>query len=551
MSVDAQPSPLRRFGFGFRRIVETVARDVDHTGVGDRVLKAGRIGAGYLMMTAISAAIAILGLLLSSPAVVIGAMLLSPLMGPIILLGFSFWMVDWPSTRKALASLGVGFGVALAVSVGLTLLSPLKEPTAEILARAHPTLFDLLVAVFSGIAGGYAVIRQRGETVIGVAIATALMPPLAVVGFGAGTGAWTIAVGALLLFFTNLLAIALAAAGMAALNGFKPHVHLAHRGWIPHAAVLLILGALCVPLTLGLRTISDEGRATAETRAEVVRLFGKTSRVASLSVHEGKSGLEVDGLVATQHFVADAPEQIARDLRTKLRKPTHVGLDQIVLADPSALKPQAAPAPGAAAKDPSVTQAEALRAAVPFAGATTTYDAATGAGLVLLSPGSPLDLAAARALEEGLRARTGNAKVSVAPPVRPLPLVPIVVARHGASTLGPVDLQAWALARWRAAAVEARICRGRRRGVRTSDVVAALAAAFAPLPVTMGASAPDCGVGGAPPFVSVSPGAAPVYSAGAPTSAATRLSSPTATIPARAQAPPAPVRTETHTPSEH
>ena len=502
-------SPLRSsLREGFRSAIQTVGRGVDHPAVVEGVLQAGSVGAGYLMMTAISAAIAILGLLLSSPAVVIGAMLVSPLMGPIILLGFSFCTVDWAATRKALASLGAGFGIALAVSVGLTLLSPLKEPTAEILARAHPTLFDLLVAVFSGVAGAYAVIRHRGETVIGVAIATALMPPLAVVGFGAGTGAWTIAGGALLLFFTNLLAIALAAAVMAALNGFRPQVHLAHQGWIPHAAVLAILGVLCVPLTLGLRTIAEEGRATAEARAEVARLFGPKARVATLSVHADKDGLEVDGLIATQAFVPGAPNRLMADLRAKLHTPVRIALDQMVLADPSKLKPQGAPPPGKPATDASVDAAKALRAAVPFADATTSYDPSTGAGLVLLGPASALDLSAAQALEEGLDRSTG-ANTTVVPSLRPLPPVPLVPAPHGGASLGPVELQRWALARWRAATVVARVCRDGRRGVRTRDVTAALTAAFAPLPVRMAPTAPACAARGSGAVVLLAPGTLP------------------------------------------
>ena len=267
-----------------------VSRGVDHDEVNGRVLQSGSIGGGYLMMTAVSAAIAVLGLLLSSPAVVIGAMLLSPLMGPIILLGFSFWRVDWPSMRKALASLGAGFGLALAVSLALTVVSPLKEPTTEILARAHPNLFDLLVAAFSGIAGGYAVVRRRNEAVIGVAIATALMPPLAVVGFGLGTQAWPIVGGALLLFFTNLLTIAIAAGLMAALHGFRPRHDGAKRGWLSHVAVLLIFAALCVPLTLGLLTIARESQATAAARSQIKTIFGPSSRVASLAVRRAQAG---------------------------------------------------------------------------------------------------------------------------------------------------------------------------------------------------------------------------------------------------------------------
>ena len=493
----------------WRVVVELASTGVDHRDVGERIVRAGAISGGYLMMTAISASIAILGLLLSSPAVVIGAMLLSPLMGPIVLLGLSFWTVDWLSTRKALAGLGAGFGIALAVSIALTVLSPLKEPTAEILARSRPTLFDLLVAIFSGVAGGYAVVRGRGETVIGVAIATALMPPLAVVGFGVGTRAWSIAGGALLLFFTNLIAIALAAAVVAAVSGFRPHVHLAHRGWVRHVAVLAILAVLCVPLTLSMHTIALESQATADARAEIGRLFDPKARITSLAVRYEKRVINVESLVATPAYVENAPARLVKALRSRLHAPVKVSLGQVVLADPSKLKPTPAPSPAAPLPpDPAEAAAADLRAAVPFEGTRVAYDPGSDVGLVLLGSESGLDLKGARALEDGLRRRSGGEKTIVTPPVEPLPAAPLAVPKKGTVVLGPVDLQLWALARWRSPSVDAQLCRGRLRAVRIGDVQKAIVQAFAPLPVTIaqGSRKVCTAMGERAPFLLLSPG---------------------------------------------
>ena len=130
-------------------------------------------------MTMMSAGIAVLGLLLSSPAVVIGAMLISPLMNPILGLGFSLALFDFAELRRSLSALAIGATAALLFTAFIVLVSPLKAPTAEILARTRPNLFDLLVALFAALAGTFAIIRGRGETIVGVAIATALMPPLA------------------------------------------------------------------------------------------------------------------------------------------------------------------------------------------------------------------------------------------------------------------------------------------------------------------------------------------------------------------------------------
>lgn len=463
------------------RLVRGLSRGVRHGGVYEAVSDAGRTGGGYLIMSVLSAAIATLGLLLSSPAVVIGAMLLSPLMGPIILLGFAFWMVDLGATRHALFSLAVGLGVALVVAVLLTWVSPLKEPTAEILARTRPNLFDLLVAAFSGIAGGYAVIRQRGEAVIGVAIATALMPPIATVGFGLGTANWTIALGALLLFATNLIAIALAAAGMAALYGFRPH--FARRNWLGHAAVILILVALCFPLTLSLNTIALESRATVSARREIGHVFGPKARLTSLHVRSLKDGLEVDGLVATPTYVASASADVEKRLRAAIGSPARVSLDQVVLGDPeryAAEHPSAAPAP----PNPAVSALQKLREAVPFPTQALAYDPANHRGVVVLGSDTSLDLAAAMALENGLRSREGLDRTIVIPPAQALAPISVTTAGKGAPTLGPtLATDVWALNRWNAPGVTARFCGFGTNGSRGKAVSTAIGAILAPVAV--------------------------------------------------------------------
>ena len=166
-------------------------------------------------MVSMSAGIAILGLLLSSPAVVIGAMLLSPLMDPIMGVGFSLAIGDYRWLRHSARSLAIGALFAILFTALVVFMSPLQTVTSEIAARTRPNLFDLVVAIFSAIAGGYAIIRGREGTIVGVAIATALMPPLAVVGFGLATLNGTVFWGALFLFFTNLTAIALTGTAMA------------------------------------------------------------------------------------------------------------------------------------------------------------------------------------------------------------------------------------------------------------------------------------------------------------------------------------------------
>ena len=168
----------------------------DRVAVLDNVHDNGKLGPRYGFMIVMSCGIAMLGLLQNSVAVIIGAMLISPLMGPIIQLGMGLATFELRSIREALRTLFAGVLLALAIAVLIVWLSPLKEATSEILGRTRPTFFDLLVAVLSGLAGAYATISRKGETIVGVAIATALMPPLAVVGYGIAVGNWEIAGGA-------------------------------------------------------------------------------------------------------------------------------------------------------------------------------------------------------------------------------------------------------------------------------------------------------------------------------------------------------------------
>ena len=205
-------SPAAPSRFSWSRQRRQILAGIDHVAVVDKVSADAVWSGRYAFMTLMSAGIAVLGLLLSSPAVVIGAMLISPLMGPIIGLGFALATFDSAEIRDAAVALAAGIVIAVLFCALIVLLSPIQNVTAEIASRTRPNLFDLIVALFSALAGAYAMVRGREGTIVGVAIATALMPPLAVVGFGLATANWTVFGGSLLLFFTNLMTITLTAA---------------------------------------------------------------------------------------------------------------------------------------------------------------------------------------------------------------------------------------------------------------------------------------------------------------------------------------------------
>lgn len=155
--------------------------------------------------------VASIGLNVSSTAVVIGAMLISPLMGPIVGVGFSVAINDVDTLRRSLVNLGVMVGLSVLTAYLYFLASPIKEATPELVARTYPTILDVLVAIFGGTALIIAKTKKGAiaSVIMGVAIATALMPPLCTVGYGLAIGNWEYAGGALYLFSINSVFIAL------------------------------------------------------------------------------------------------------------------------------------------------------------------------------------------------------------------------------------------------------------------------------------------------------------------------------------------------------
>src|SRR5690606_23097691 len=243
-----------------------VVGTIDHEKVVAQVAEDSGWSPRYAFMPMMSAGIAVLGLLLSSPAVVIGAMLISPLMNPILGLGFSLALFDFAEMRRSLIALAIGAVAAVLFTALIVLLSPLKAPTAEILARTRPNLFDLLVALFAALAGTFAIIRGRGETIVGVAIATALMPPLAVVGYGLATMNLPVLGGSSALFATNFVTIALAATIMARFYGFG-HYLSSQQSWAQTGLLILAFVGMAVPLGFSLSQIARETVTAAQVRS--------------------------------------------------------------------------------------------------------------------------------------------------------------------------------------------------------------------------------------------------------------------------------------------
>ena len=169
--------------------------------------------------------IASLGLNVNSTAVIIGAMLISPLMGPIIGMGLAVGINDLDLLKRALKNFSFATLISVLTAMLYFLISPLEEAQSELLARTTPTIYDVLIAFFGGVAGIIALsTRGRGGNVIpGVAIATALMPPLCTAGYGLATWQPSFFFGAFYLFFINTVFISLSTFVGVRLMGFRHH----------------------------------------------------------------------------------------------------------------------------------------------------------------------------------------------------------------------------------------------------------------------------------------------------------------------------------------
>lgn len=164
-----------------------------------------------LWILACAIIVASVGLNVNSTAVVIGAMLISPLMGPIVGAGFALGIYDFDLLKKSLRNLALSTIIGLVFSTLYFLISPFKDVQSELLARTSPNIYDILIAFFGGIVGVIAVTRvEKGNPIPGVAIATALMPPLCTAGFGLATANWSYFLGATYLYCINCVFIGIA-----------------------------------------------------------------------------------------------------------------------------------------------------------------------------------------------------------------------------------------------------------------------------------------------------------------------------------------------------
>ena len=427
---------------------------VDRAEISAEIDQDGELQGSYLFMCTMASGIATIGLLCNSVSVIIGAMLVSPLMGPIVRLGLGIATLDLDRVFRSLGTLLAGMSLALVVAILIVWLSPLRTPTSEILARTTPNLFDMIAATLSGLAGGYAMIRQRGGTIVGVAIATALMPPMAVVGFGIAVGQWGISKGALLLFTTNLATIALSATLMSTWYGFSGRATRHAVAWqiLVGFAVLLPLGW---PLARALGDIAQQTRLLGTVRSTLSStLENQSVRVLDMQLDDKAKALDVT--FAAQRYGMDEDIALHQALKSAIPPGLTLRLNPVITSDPtqadlsrSALSANIPTTPPLAV--PSLNdETGSIVKHFPLPLLSSGTDAQARTLTLILAPSATASVATLKQMEEHLAEQLPGWTVRIVPSPRPLP--PVLFER-GSAQIGPMqrtalDNAAWALQRW-------------------------------------------------------------------------------------------------------
>lgn len=299
----------------------------------------------YYIMVILACTIATYGLLLNSTAVIIGAMLISPLMGPIIGGALAVSEGNNNLLKTAISSEVLGALVAIIFSIFLTLIIPEKVITDEILSRTKPTLLDLIIALASGAAGTYAICYRPNSAILpGVAISTALMPPLCVVGIGISYKDYSVASGALLLFLANIIAINFSSILIFNIFGFKKFYNEGKSqkglfnikflsGNIIYSIALLCI--ISIPLIIFMyRSFQDNSinNTVRSTIQEEMDNIAPKAQIVSLASSKLKEAYLVDTVIrSTKALSKENIRQLENILEYKLTKPVRLNADIVLV----------------------------------------------------------------------------------------------------------------------------------------------------------------------------------------------------------------------------
>lgn len=298
----------------------------------------------FFGMVILSCTVATYGLLSNSTAVVIGAMLIAPLMGPILGGALALTTNSNPLLYMSAKAEALGAVTAVVLAALLTLILPSADLTSEVMARTTPTILDLVVALASGAAGTYAMcVKPQGATLPGVAIATALMPPLCVVGIGLAKQNFIVVSGAFLLFLANMIAINVAAIIMFELAGFSRLLFSEENGAdlfakrsvrrVLYPAVLLVV--ISVPLALIMyKTYSSANveKIIKNSLAESLEVIAPHSTLISANYREEAQRYQVEAAFRTTKIIEPQNvRQMENLLELRLGKAVVINADVVLV----------------------------------------------------------------------------------------------------------------------------------------------------------------------------------------------------------------------------
>lgn len=254
-----------------------------------------------------------LGLNVNSTAVIIGAMLISPLMGPIMGVGLSVGIGDFELMKRSLKSFLITTAFSVITATLFFLFTPIAEAQSELLARTSPTIYDVFIALFGGLAGVVALsTKEKGNVIPGVAIATALMPPLCTAGYGLASGNLIYFLGAFYLYFINSVFISLATFLGVRVMHFqrKEFIDKAREKTVRKYIVLIVVLTMCPAVYLTIDIIRSTFYETAANRFITEQLNFENTQVLDKKVNYEKREIRV---VLIGPEVPDASIALARE----------------------------------------------------------------------------------------------------------------------------------------------------------------------------------------------------------------------------------------------
>lgn len=305
---------------------------IDHKEVIQSIYEEGKLTSEFLLYIIIAAGIGVLGFLANSSPVIIASMFISPLMSPVVLFAFSCAIVDAQKMIESIQCFLTGVVLILLVSYLIVNMSPVANITEEIIARTNPNLFDLIIAILSGIGSAYGYIRRKSLAASNVALATALLTPLIVFGFGLAVLNFDIMKGSAFLFLTNFIAVIISMFLVCKIYNFKRSGEKQLKIW-QGISILTVLIILSIPLTISLKNIAYQSYIVNIVKNAIANYFEKEIHYLnkfSISFH--KDHIHAESVISVKFYDPKAEEIIEQVLEDKIKQRVYLKIVQVALA---------------------------------------------------------------------------------------------------------------------------------------------------------------------------------------------------------------------------